>query len=148
MRARIMIDPWLTIVGIGEDGLAGLPEASRKALAAAETVFGGEHHLALVGIGNRGRAWPVPFDASGVLACRGRPTGGLASGDPFWYGVGGSLAQYLRDGEWCAHPAPSIFTLVAARLGWRLENVIFRGLHAAPFEALGLRVAGATRVIC
>src|SRR5258706_13759027 len=148
MRARIMIDPWLTIVGIGEDGLAGLSEASRKALTAAETVFGGERHLALAGIGNRGRAWPVPFDVSGVLACRGRPTVVLASGDPFWYGVGGSLAQYLRDGEWRAHPAPSIFTLVAARLGWRLENVICRGLHAAPFEALVPLLVRGARLIC
>jgi precorrin-6Y C5,15-methyltransferase (decarboxylating) len=152
MRARIMIDPsfgaWLTIVGIGEDGLAGLSEASRKALTAAETVFGGERHLALAGIGNRGRAWPVPFDVSEVLACRGRPTVVLASGDPFWYGVGGSLAQYLRKGEWRAHPAPSIFTLVAARLGWRLENVICRGLHSAPFEALVPLLVRGARLIC
>jgi precorrin-6Y C5,15-methyltransferase (decarboxylating) len=152
MRARIMIDPllgsWLTIVGIGEDGLDGLSEASRKALRAAETVFGGERHLALAGIGNRGRAWPVPFDVSGVLACRGRPTAVLASGDPFWYGVGGSLAPYLRDGEWRAYPAPPIFTLVAARLGWRLENVICRGLHAAPFEALVPLLVRGARLIC
>src|SRR5271169_201777 len=152
MRARVMIDPllnpWLTIVGIGEDGLDGLSEASRKALAAAETVFGGERHLALAGIGNRGRAWPVPFDVSGVLACRGRPTVVLASGDPFWYGVGGVLAEHLRDGEWRAHPAPSIFALVAARLGWRLENVICRGLHAAPFEALVPLLVRGGRLIC
>jgi precorrin-6B C5,15-methyltransferase / cobalt-precorrin-6B C5,C15-methyltransferase len=143
-----LLNPWLTIVGIGEDGLAGLSEASRKALATAETVFGGERHLVLAGVGNRGRAWPVPFDVSEVLACRGRPTVVLASGDPFWYGVGGSLAQYLRDGEWRAHPASSIFTLVAARLGWRLENVICRGLHAAPFEALVPLLARGTRLIC
>src|SRR3982751_2167929 len=79
IRARIMADPWLTIIGIGEDGLAGLSEASRKALRSAETVFGGERHLALAGISDRGQAWPVPFDASGVLACRGRPTVVLAS---------------------------------------------------------------------
>jgi len=143
-----LLNPWLTIVGIGEDGLDGLSEASRKALATAETVFGGERHLALAGIGNRGRAWPVPFDVSGVLACRGRPTVVLASGDPFWYGVGGSLAEYLRDGEWRAHPAPSIFALVAARLRWRLENVICRGLHAAPFETLVPLLVRGGRLIC
>ena len=143
-----LLSPWLTIVGIGEDGLAGLSEASRKALTAAETVFGGERHLALAGIDDRGRAWPVPFDVSGVLACRGRPTVVLASGDPFWYGVGGSLAPHLRDGEWRAHPAPSIFTLVAARLGWRLEKVICRGLHAAPFEALVPLLVRGARLIC
>jgi precorrin-6B C5,15-methyltransferase / cobalt-precorrin-6B C5,C15-methyltransferase len=152
MRARIVVDPflnpWLTIVGIGEDGLDGLSDASRKALAAAETVFGGERHLALAGVGHRGRAWPLPFDVSGVLACRGRPTVVLASGDPFWYGVGGSLAEHLRDGEWRAHPAPSTFALVAARLGWRLENVTCRGLHAAPFETLVPLLARGVRLIC
>src|SRR5215470_7388947 len=81
-RARVMADPWLTIIGIGEDGLAGLSEASRKALAAAIT--------------GRGHPWPVPFDVDSVLSCRGRPTVVLASGDPFWHGVGGSLAAKLR----------------------------------------------------
>jgi len=140
--------PWLTIIGIGEDGLAGLSEASRKALANAEAVFGGERHLALAGITERGQPWPVPFDASAVLACRGRPTVVLASGDPFWHGVGGSLAEHLRDGEWTAHPAPSTFALVAARLGWRLETVICLGLHAAPFETLLPRLGRGARLIC
>lgn len=144
-----LLSPWLTIVGIGEDGLAGLSEASRKALAEAETVFGGERHLALARIGgDRGNAWPVPFDASGVLDRRGRPTVVLASGDPFWFGVGGSIAEHLCDGEWVANPSPSIFTLVASRLGWRLENVICLGLHAAPFETLQPRLAPGARLIC
>jgi len=140
--------PWLTIIGIGEDGLAGLSEASRKALADAEVVFGGERHLALAAISDRGQPWPVPFDASAVLACRGRPTVVLASGDPFWHGVGGTLAEHLRDGEWTAHPAPSTFALVAARLGWRLETVVCLGLHAAPFDTLLPRLARGAKLIC
>ncbi|VIO77991.1 Precorrin-6Y C(5,15)-methyltransferase [decarboxylating] [Bradyrhizobium ivorense] len=138
----------MTIIGIGEDGLAGLSEASRKALADAETVFGGERHLTLAGITDRGRAWPVPFDADVVLSCRGRPTAVLASGDPFWHGAGGSLAEKLQAGEWIAYPAPSTFSLAAARLGWRLENVICLGLHAAPFERLVPHLARGARLIC
>jgi precorrin-6Y C5,15-methyltransferase (decarboxylating) len=141
-------DPWLTIIGIGEDGLAGLSEASRKALAAAETVFGGERHLALAEIGSRGRRWPVPFAADGVLSCRGRPTVVLASGDPFWHGVGATLAERLNKSEWIAHPAPSAFSLAAARLGWRLESVVCIGLHAAPFENLVPHLARGERIIC
>ncbi|UFX42917.1 precorrin-6y C5,15-methyltransferase (decarboxylating) subunit CbiE [Bradyrhizobium sp. 41S5] len=143
-----MGNPWLTIIGIGEDGLAGLSDASRKALGEAETVFGGERHLALAGITGRGRVWPVPFDAKIVLECRGRPTVVLASGDPFWHGVGGSLVGKLQVGEWVAHSAPSTFSLAAARLGWRLENVVCVGLHAAPFERLLPHLARGARIIC
>jgi precorrin-6B C5,15-methyltransferase / cobalt-precorrin-6B C5,C15-methyltransferase len=152
MRARIVADPctspWLTIIGIGEDGLAGLSEASRKALARAEVVFGGERHLALADLGARGRPWPVPFDITPVLASRGRRIAVLASGDPFWHGVGGSLAPYLSASEWIAHPAPSTFSLAAARLGWRLEDVICIGLHAAPFERLVPLLSRGARIIC
>ncbi|MGY8668643.1 precorrin-6Y C5,15-methyltransferase (decarboxylating) subunit CbiT [Bradyrhizobium sp. UFLA05-109] len=143
-----MADPWLTIIGIGEDGLAGLSEASRKALARAETVFGGERHLALAGITDRGHPWPVPFDADVVLGCRGRPTVVLASGDPFWHGAGASLAERLEAGEWIAHSSPSTFSLAAARLGWRLESCICVALHAAPFERLVPHLANGARIIC
>jgi precorrin-6B C5,15-methyltransferase / cobalt-precorrin-6B C5,C15-methyltransferase len=141
-------DPWLTIIGIGEDGLCGLSDASRKALAKAETVFGGERHLALASVGDRGRRWPAPFQTDCVLSCRGRPTAVLASGDPFWHGVGAVLAERLNRSEWIAHPAPSTFSLAAARLGWRLESVICFGLHAAPFECLLPHLAQGERIIC
>ncbi|MGY4374430.1 precorrin-6y C5,15-methyltransferase (decarboxylating) CbiE subunit [Bradyrhizobium sp. i1.3.6] len=143
-----MADPWLTIIGIGEDGLAGLSEASRKALAKAETVFGGERHLALADVEGRGRPWPVPFDADIVVSCRGRPTVVLASGDPFWHGAGASLAEKLDANEWIAHSAPSTFSLAAARLGWRLEAIACLGLHAAPFERLVPYLAPGARIIC
>lgn len=131
-----MADPWLSIIGIGEDGLDGLPPASRAALEAAEIVFGGPRHLALAGVAARGRDWPVPFSVAPVLACRGRKVAVLASGDPFWHGAGGSLAMHLSPGEWRAFPSPSTFSLAAARLGWRLEDTICLGLHAAPLTWL------------
>lgn len=140
-------NPWLTIVGIGEDGLAGLSEASRKALDGAEAVFGGERHLKLAGINGRGKPWPVPFNANGVLARRGRPTVVLASGDPFWHGAGGSLASELSPEEWVAHPSPSTFSLAAARLGWPLETTVCIGLHAAPFERLVPLLSRGSRII-
>lgn len=139
---------WLTIVGLGEDGLAGLPEASRKALLDAEKIFGGPRHLELVQAGDRGQAWPVPFSTAPVLAMRGRQVVVLASGDPFWHGAGGSLMRDLNADEWISHPVPSCFALAANHLGWKLEEVLCLGLHAAPYEKLRPLLGRGTRVIC
>lgn len=119
---------------MNEDGLQGLNAAARRALDAAHTVFGAPRHLALAQAGERGRPWPVPFDAAPVLALRGQPVAVLASGDPFWFGAGGSLARLLEPHEWRCHAQTSTFSLVAARLGWRLENTDCLGLHASPME--------------
>jgi precorrin-6B C5,15-methyltransferase / cobalt-precorrin-6B C5,C15-methyltransferase len=142
-----MVDPWLSIIGLGEDGLSGLTSASRAALDAAEIVFGGPRHLALADVGSRGHDWPIPFSVDPVLACRDRATVVLASGDPFWFGAGGSLAAHLAPGEWRAFPAPSTFSLAAARLGWRLEETLILGLHATPLQRLRPILAPGQRVI-
>lgn len=141
-------DPWIWIIGIGEDGLNGLSQSSRDALSRAEIVFGGPRHLKLADVGARGRSWPTPFSVDPVLDCRGRRVAVLASGDPFWHGAGGSLAAHLSPSEWVAFPAPSTFSLAAARLGWRLEEVKCLGLHAAPFETLLPQLAPAQKAIC
>lgn len=143
-----MSDPWLTIIGLGEDGPSGLSEASRVALNGADIIFGGPRHLALVDAGGRGREWPVPFSIDPVLAEKGQKVVVLASGDPFWHGAGGTLSAHLLPGEWISHPAPSTFALAASRLGWRLEEVVCFGLHAAPFERLIPVIARGVRMIC
>ncbi|HEY4473490.1 MAG TPA: SAM-dependent methyltransferase, partial [Stellaceae bacterium] len=86
--------PWLAIVGIGADGLAGLNAAARTLIETAEILVGGERHLALVPSGSAERlAWQRPFsDTIGAIAARrGRRVVVLASGDPLWYGVGAVL---------------------------------------------------------
>lgn len=142
-----MADPWLAIIGLGEDGPAGLSASSRAALAGAEVIFGGPRHLALAGAGARGVEWPVPFDIAPVLAARGRRAVVLASGDPFWHGAGSLLAARLAPGEWVGHPAPSCFQLAANRLGWRLEEAFCLGLHAAPFARLRPVLGRGVRVL-
>lgn len=125
---------WLGIVGIGEDGAAGLGEAARSVVAGAEVVFGGRRHLALAAPLVRGEArpWPVPFDVAAVLALRGRRVCVLASGDPFLHGVGGTLARAVPPGEMEVLPGTSAFALAAARLGWPLDGVETLALHARP----------------
>ena len=103
------------MVGIGEDGVAGLGEAARGLVAGAEVVFGGRRHLGLAAglIEGEAREWPVPFDVSGVVGMRGRAVCVLASGDPFLHGVGAVLARRggsRRRWRWCRGLRPS---------GWR-----------------------------
>ncbi len=126
-------DVWLSIVGIGEDGLAGLGERARQAIAAAEFVFGGARHLALAKATITGEAhtWPQPFDSDmkAVTALKGRKVCVLASGDPFFFGVGVTLARQIPADEFIAYPAPSAFSLAASRLGWALQNIETVSLH-------------------
>ena len=143
-----MSKPWLSIIGLGENGLSGLTDASREALEKAEIIFGGPRHLDLVNAADKAHPWPIPFSIEPVLAQRGSPVAVLASGDPFWHGAGGSLAQHLEPGEWISYPAPSTFALAANHLAWRLEDTLCLGLHAAPFERLLPLLAANTQLIC
>lgn len=126
LPVSISSDPWLILIGVGEDGLSGLSATARSLIAQAEYVFGGARHLALVDPLPVGHTctWPTPFSEGvrQVLALRGRSVVVLASGDPFFYGVGGVLAQKLDPAEMMCLPAPSSTALACARLGWRQER--------------------------
>ncbi|MCJ2030351.1 precorrin-6y C5,15-methyltransferase (decarboxylating) subunit CbiE [Methylobacterium sp. J-043] len=124
--------PWLAIVGIGEDGRAGLSPSAAAAIDAAEVVYGGRRHLALAApLAAETRPWPSPIDTAypGILARRGRPTCILATGDPFHYGIGAELARRVPAHEIRAFPQPSAFSLAAARLGWSLPETACLTLH-------------------
>jgi len=141
--------PWLTIIGIGEDGAAGLSAAAHAALEQARFITGAPRHLALLPPLRAERLpWPAPFEegVARLLGRRGQPTVMLTSGDPFWFGAGASVTRHLDPGEWIAHPAPSTFSLAAARLGWPLQDTACHGLHAAPFGRLRPDLAPGRRV--
>jgi precorrin-6Y C5,15-methyltransferase (decarboxylating) len=131
---------WLAIVGIGEDGLSGLSPAALALVKQAELLVGGERHLALAGEEAKGRrmAWPSPLtDALPLLAAeRGRAVCVLASGDPFFYGVGTTLMRHFDAAEMVCIPSPSSFSLMAARLGWDLQSTACLSLHGRALERI------------
>lgn len=133
MRDTAPAAPWLSIVGIGEDGADGLSPAAAALVRAADLVFGGARHLALAGdlVTGEARPWPSPFSEgiAQVLAARGRAVCVLASGDPFLHGVGATLARHVPAPEMHVVPAPSAFSLAAARLGWPLQDTACVSLH-------------------
>lgn len=131
--------PWITIVGLGEDGPDGLSAASHEALKTAEIIMGAKRHLGLLPeVSGECIEWPVPFaDGIPVLqSYHGRRVVVLASGDPFWFGVGSVIAREFASDTWRAIPAPSTFALAANNLGWPLEEIACLGLHAAPLTRL------------
>lgn len=140
---------WLSIVGIGEDGIAGLGSAARALVSEAELVFGGARHLALAAdlIRGEARAWPSPFDIEGVLAARGRRVCVLASGDPFVHGVGNTLARRVAVEEMRVMPGLSAFSLAAARLCWPLDGVQTLSLLGEALESLRPRLSGRLLVL-
>jgi precorrin-6Y C5,15-methyltransferase (decarboxylating) len=147
---RMSVDPlgqehaaprrWLSIVGVGEDGVDGLTPAARAMIADAAFVFGGKRHLALVGSLVRGvaRPWPTPFGRAvdEVLTQRGRQVCVLASGDPLHHGIGAVLARHVGAEEMLTIPAPSAFSLAAARLGWSIPETTLLSLHARAIDFL------------
>ncbi len=143
--------PWLSIVGISEDGIDGLGATARGLIAAAEIVFGGRRHLALAAPLIRGaaRRWPSPFDgaADEVLRHRGRPICVLASGDPFHYGVGAVLARRIDAREMRVVPAPSAFSLAVARLGWSLPDTILLSLHGRTLDLVRPHLQPGARIL-
>jgi len=142
--------PWLSIVGIGEDGLDGLSLAAREPLANADLIVGGRRHLAMVAsLGRPTLEWEVPFAASipKLLAHRGKHVVALCSGDPFWHGAGAVIAEAVPASETVAVPAPSTFTWAAARLRWRLEDAVTLGLHARPIEHLRPHLRNGARLL-
>ena len=130
---------WLTIVGIGADGLDGLGRAARDAIAAAEVLVGGDRHLSLVPPDGRTRlAWRSPLSATlaELLALRPRNVVVLATGDPLWYGVGRLLLDHVPIAEVTILPHRSAFQEACSRLGWAMEDVHTLSAHGRPVDAL------------
>ena len=142
---------WLSIVGIGEDGIEGLTPVARSLVQAAEIVFGGKRHLRLAAPLVRGatRPWPSPFERAveEVLAHRGRQVCVLASGDPFQYGVGSVLLRQIDARETMAVPAPSSFSLAAARLGWALPETALVSVHGRTLDLIRPHLQPGARVL-
>jgi precorrin-6B C5,15-methyltransferase / cobalt-precorrin-6B C5,C15-methyltransferase len=131
--------PWLSLIGIGEDGAEALSPAAKRLIAGAELVVGGKRHLALAGdFAGEALPWPSPLTDAfpAILARRGRPVAVLASGDPFFHGVGSTLTRKIDADEMVCLPAPSAFSLAAARLGWAQQDCTLLSLHGHALERI------------
>jgi precorrin-6Y C5,15-methyltransferase (decarboxylating) len=142
---------WLSIIGIGEDGISGLSPAAQRLIADAKLVVGGARHLDLAEalISGERLVWPSPLhQAFDQIAARcGEPVVVLASGDPFNYGVGKQLAERFLPEEILCLPQPSAFSLAAARLGWPLQDTTQISLHGRALEGVIRHLSPGARIL-
>lgn len=133
------IRPWLSIVGIGDDGLEGLSNLARALIEHAQVLIGGKRHLAMLPVDGRERlAWPGSLQTliAEIETRRGQRVCLLATGDPMHYGIGVALAKRIARDEMTIVPAPSAFSLACARLAWPLAEVETLTLHGRPLALL------------
>jgi len=145
--------PWLSIVGLGEDGLAGLSAEARALIDEAEVLVGGERHLALVpessGPQRERLTWPSPLRVlvDEIVARRGTRVCVLATGDPLWYGVGVTIAKRIAVDEMTILSGVSAFSLACARLGWSLSDVETLTLHGRPLSLIARYLQPGARLL-
>lgn len=142
----------VTVVGIGADGWDGLTGTAQAALRAAEVVVGGRRHLDYLPgeVGAERVPLPTPLVPAlpGLLAAhRGRSLCLLASGDPMFFGLGGTLTREVPEVRLRVLPHPSSAALACARLGWPVEDVEVVSAVGRPLAAVRVLLAPGRRLL-
>ena len=123
--------PWLTIIGIGDDGFDShfdsLNEIADHAITTATLIIGGDRHLQFLPktITCKLLRWSSPIQTSidELLTHQGQSVCILASGDPLCHGIATTLLRSIPLAEMQIIPALSAFTLARSRLGWSSTEV-------------------------
>jgi len=140
----------LVIVGIGDDGMAGLTESARRVVHEADPILGAPSTLGLVE-GAPGRK--VALDAEMPAALRqvrealaGRKPVLISGGDPLFYGVARYLCDRLGKDHFEVIPHVSSMQLAFARVKESWDDAYLTSLAGRPFEAIVDRVRTAEKV--
>lgn len=127
--------PWLTIIGIGEDGIDGLGIRASEALRTADVVIGSKRTLAMLPASPvRRMEWPQPFSkvVEQLTPLRDTATVILATGDPMNFGVARKILTFIPKSEVTIIPHLSAFSLAAARMGWSIPDCDCFTIHGRP----------------
>lgn len=144
------MSPWITVVGIGEDGLAGLAPVSRALVEKADVLAGGTRHLAKAPAGNAARIdWQNGLEAGieAIATHQGKRVVVLASGDPLNFGIAANLVRRYGAEAVRVIPAASAFSLAAARMGWSIPDVECLTVHGRALETINLHLVPKRRLL-
>ena len=145
---------WITVIGVGADGLSGLSAAGRSALQGAALVVGGARHQEMAAdadlAANAERlTWSCGIHPAmdEIEKWRGKPVVVLASGDPMDYGAGSTLARRFDPKEITVIPHPGAFSLACARMVWSLPDSITMTVHGRAFAAIHLHLRPGANIV-
>ncbi len=134
------INPWIHVIGVPETGLETIAQASLLAIQKACYVIGSKRHIAKAKILTNAtcHSWESPLQKTiaRLKTWKDSPVVILATGDPMHFGIGVTLKRYFHQDEIKITPAPSAFSLVAARMQWPIEETICLSLHGRPLKRL------------
>ncbi len=129
----------ILVVGVGGEGPESLPPAVQKRITQADELWGGKRLLAFWA-DHPAEKVPIGADIAGQvkrLARRGdRRVVILASGDPGFYGIVGTLRRELPAEALEVIPHVSSLQLAFARIGEPWSEAVFTSAHARPLAEL------------
>lgn len=149
-------DPcWLTVLGIGDDGVNSLTPAALALLKSARALVAPERVLRALDLKGLGLEdceiipWTMGIGPTldFLHARRGTPVTILATGDPMHFGIGTTMRRTISAEEMLVVPSPSGFSLAAARLGWALPEVACISLHGRSVAGLQPHIVPANRIL-
>jgi precorrin-6Y C5,15-methyltransferase (decarboxylating) len=141
----------VAVIGIGEDGCAGLSSRAVSAVARAQVLVGGERHLAFFPqfVGERivvKSGLGSVLDRIAQLA-EEHTVCVLASGDPLFFGFGALVASRLGPDHVEVIMHPSSVQLAFARIGIRWDDAVCLSVHGKSPEGFVARLRRAHKVI-
>jgi precorrin-6Y C5,15-methyltransferase (decarboxylating) len=130
----------LAIIGLGDEGPAGLGERARNLIAEAELLVGGKRQLAFFAE-HPAEHLAITNNVEQVInrladASLRRRCVVLASGDPCFFGIGPLLAERLGPERVEIIPQPSSVALAFARLGLAWQDATVLSAHGRPLAGL------------
>lgn len=129
----------ITVIGLHTGNRAILSSALQQHIDAADLLVGGKRHLAqfpsfsgeTLSITNNIEA---VFERLEVALQNGERSVVLASGDPLFFGMGGTLRRRFKPEQLEIYPAPSSFQLAFAAMGEWWQDATLLSAHGRPLE--------------
>jgi len=143
-------EPRIHIIGVGNDGLAGLTSRARDLLLSTDVVFGSEQTLKLLPE-LQGERRPIGADLQETVATLTSLLGRkrlamVVSGDPLFYGVARYLCDRLGKEHFEVLPHVSSMQLAFARVKETWEEAYLTNLQTHPLASILDRIRTAETV--